>query len=109
MRNAMAVTGYVNDKTSADLTRLKALGGSIDVSPERSVRDVVIRVSWSDVDETRVGATEAGMTLIQLILRDGATVETIIRSEASPAGLRAFSDPVLNRVVQEATAKSITV
>jgi hypothetical protein len=49
------------------------------------------------------------MTLVQFILRDGARIETVIHSEATPEGMRAFRDPVLNRVTQEATAKQITL
>jgi len=68
-----------------------------------------MRVATADIHETRVGSTEHGLSLVQLILRDGAPVETVVRTAASRAGLRAFHDPVLSRIRQEATAKVIAV
>jgi hypothetical protein len=109
MRQVMAVTGYVEASVARDPSHLSKKKGPIEIRPERNVKDVVIRVAASDVEEVRVGATRAGMTLVQLILRRGAPVETVIRSEATPEGLQAFRDPVLNRVTQEATAKNIAI
>lgn len=103
MREAMAVTGYVG----ADRVEQIRHAGQVEVWPERDIVDVVIRVRSDDIEDVRVGGTEAGRTLVQLILRDGATVETAQRATADPKGMRAFHDPVLNRVRQEATAKKI--
>jgi len=109
MREAMAVTGYVPAELATQLSNGSSGIGNIEVRPEREVQDVVMRVATTDIHETRVGPTEQGLTLVQLILRDGAPVETVVRAAASHAGLRAFHDPVLSRIRQEATAKKIMV
>jgi hypothetical protein len=109
MREAMAVTGYVLEELATRMSRGSAGVEYVEVRPEKDVNDVVIRVAVADVQETRVGAAGHGVVLVQLILRDGAAVETVVRSAADPAGLRAFHDPVLNRVRQEATAKRIMI
>ena len=108
MREAMAVTGYVA-KNVADALSNKKSEAAVEVRPERDVEDVVARVAASDVVETRVGSTEGGYTMVQLILRDGAKVETVMRTEANAKGFAAFHDPVLNRVRAQATAKVIMV
>ena len=109
MREAMAVTGFVHASATLDTAQLSGGTGTIEIRPERDVDQVLIRVATSDVEEVRIGGTHSGMTLVQLILRDGAAVETVVKSTATPPGMRVFHDPVLNRVTQEATAKSITV
>lgn len=108
MREAMAVTGYLQEAAAKALVGGKA-GASVEVQPERDVKDVVVRVATADIEDTRVGSTTQGQTLVQLILRHGASVETVVRTAATPAGYQAFHDPVLNRVRQEATAKKIMV
>jgi len=109
MREVMAVTGFVPAGTIVDKDRLSKGSGMVELRPERTIDQVLIRVSGSDVEDVRVGATHEGMMLVQLILRNGAPVETVVKSTATPPGMRVFHDPVLNRVTQEATAKSITV
>jgi hypothetical protein len=104
----MAVTGYVQ-KSVADALANKKADGFVEVKPERDVEDVVARVAAADIVETRVGSADGGQTLVQIILRHGAKVETVLRTSADPAGFAAFHDPVLNRVRQEATAKKIMV
>ena len=108
MREAMAVTGFIHEDIANKLLKGTA-DRSIEVRPERDVKDVLVRVTTADVEETRIGSTEGGQTLVQLILRHNAGVETVVRTSASPEGFRAFHDPVLNRVRQEATAKVIMV
>lgn len=103
MREAMAVTGYLAVEA---VDGIKS-AGQIDIFPERDVRDVRMRVAGADIEDVRIGGTEGGLTLVQLILRDGVAVETIIQATADPSGMRAYHDPVLNRIRQEATAKKI--
>jgi hypothetical protein len=105
MRNVKAVTGYLDDSIAAQLQRGE-FPSSIEVRPEPEIQDVFVRVSREAVADIRVGASRDGLTLIQLILREGAVVESIYRTKAV-SGLRSFYDPVLNRVFQEATAKDI--
>jgi hypothetical protein len=107
MREAMAITGYVSDALAQALASGKAAGGAIEVKPERGYDDVVARVNRSDVTEVRVGASVKGESLVQLILRKDATVETIVRTPANVKGLQRFYDPTLNRLIQAATAKNI--
>jgi len=105
LREAMAVTGYI---ASSEVPNIRK-ASYVDVRPERDVSDVVARVKGSDVEDVRQGSTEGGLTLVQLVLRTGASVETVQRTTVDVAGMRAFHDPVLNRVRQEATAKQIMV
>ena len=108
MKEAMAVTGYVDQSVAAALSK-GSVKTSVDVRPERDIKEVVARVLASDIASVRTGATKNGQVLVQLILREGARVETVVAVAASPNGMRAFHDPVLNRVRQEATAKKIMV
>jgi hypothetical protein len=105
MREAMAVTGYV------DANSVKALKSAarIEVFPERDMRDVRMQLSGEAIEEIRSGASEGGLTLVQLILRPGARVQTIVEATADPKGLRAYHDPLLDRIRQEATAKKIFI
>jgi len=103
MHEALAVTGYIETNK---IDEIKAME-KIEIWPEQDIEDVVIRVNTTDVAEVRVGSTKAGRTLVQLILRNEAVVETIVRTSADSEGLQAYHDPVLNRIRQEATAKKI--
>jgi hypothetical protein len=105
MREAMAVTGYIPAKEVKALRKAE----SIEIRPERDIADVVVRVAGKDIEEVREGSTEGSLTAVQVILRQGATVETVHRVKANPAGMKAFHDPVLNRVRQEASAKVIMI
>ena len=78
MREAMAATGYVASETAAQL----ASADLLEVWPERDVSKVVMRVSGKDVEEVRVGASESGQTLVQLILKEGAIVETALKAKS---------------------------
>jgi hypothetical protein len=107
MKEALAVTGYVPDKALQELE-----SGSvekIDVRVERGSDEVVMRVNRADVAEIRTGASIEGEILVQIILRAGATVETVVRTQANFAGVARFNDPVLQRLTATATAKSIAV
>lgn len=106
MREAMAITGFVPKDQASNLKKMDF----VEVMPERDITSVVMRVATSDVEEARIGSTDKNdLTMVQLILRDKTTVETIVRSGSTAAGLRAYNDPVLNRVSQEATAKVIMI
>lgn len=103
MREAMAVTGYV----AADYVDRIKQSDQIEIWPERDVSEVVMRVKGKDVEDVRVGSTQSGHTLVQLILREGSSIETAVQARVDPQGMKAFHDPVLNRIRQEATAKKI--
>jgi hypothetical protein len=101
----MAITGYVHAEAIKTLRSTER----VDVYPEQDVREIRMRVAGSDIAEVRSGATAAGLTVVQLILKDGAKVQTVVEATADAKGMRAFHDPVLNRIRQEATAKKIFV
>lgn len=105
MREAMAITGYVPDGEVAGL----ASAQTISVHPEREVDGILMQVQGADVESVRLGRTEGGLTLVQLILRDGAEVRTVTVTKTDAQGMRSFHDPVLNRIRQEATAKKIMI
>jgi hypothetical protein len=105
MREAMAITGYIR---SEDLKSLQSAERA-EVYAEHDVPEVRMRVAGSDIAEVRAGSATGGLTMVQLILRQGAHVQTVVESTADAKGLRAFHDPVLNRIRQEATAKKIFI
>jgi|SRR6185436_4745333 len=104
MAEAIAVTGYVSDKVARQLRSGK--WESIDVHPERKEGDTFVRVAASAVRDARVGSSKAGRTLVQLILNDDATIETVVRS--APRGQR-FFDPTLARITAAAIANKIEI
>ncbi len=104
---AFAVTGYVPDKALQELE--SGLNGKIDVRVERNSDEVVMRVDRADVAEIRVGASARNETIVQVILRAGAAVETVVKTKASLEGIARFNDPVLQRLTATATAKSIAI
>jgi hypothetical protein len=106
MREAMAVTGFIPKDQASNYKEFEFL----EVMPERDVESVVMRVATGDVEEARIGSTDKnGLTMVQLILRDETTIETVVRTSGTEPGLRAFNDPVLNRVCQEATIRVIMI
>ena len=107
MKEAYAVTGYLTAEDAARLTERRK--GVVELFPERDMAHVSMRVSAEEIAEVRVGATRKDQTLVQLILKRGATVETVIRSSASARGLSLLSDPTLQQLTAAATAKSIVV
>jgi len=100
-----AVTGYVPDKIAQELKAKHS--NSVEIHPERGAHEVFMRVNGSDISEVRSGSSEQGETLVQLLLRDGAQVETVIRSSADVKGLARFHDPTISRLTASATAKVI--
>ena len=107
MKEAFAVTGYVPDEA---LRKLESdVAGKIDIRVERNSDEVVVRVDRADVAEIRAGASVNNETIVQVILRAGAAVETVVKAKASLEGIARFNDPVLQRLTATATAKSIQV
>jgi hypothetical protein len=107
VREAFAVTGYVPDKVAEQLTAGRS--GKIDVKVERGSEEVFMRVDQADVTDLRVGSSVNNETLVQLILRDDAPVEQVIRTISNARGLSRLHDPTLTRLTAEATAKVIAV
>jgi hypothetical protein len=107
MKEAFAVTGYVSDDVANQLTAKGS--GKVDIKVERGHEEVLMRVDQADLTDIRVGSSVNHETLVQLILRDGATVETVIRTIAHPTGLSRLNDPTLTRLTAQATAKVIAV
>lgn len=107
MREAFAVTGYVAADQAARLRDSKE--GVVELSPEQEAGQVSMRVEASDVAEVRVGASRGKQTLVQLLLKEGATVETIVRHKATAQGLSQIFDPSLHQLTASATAKKIMV
>ncbi|GAB1646612.1 hypothetical protein [Krasilnikovia sp. MM14-A1259] len=104
MEERLAVTGYLPDAAAEGLPER---AGQIDIRPERGYRDVAMRVDSADVMEVRVGSSAQGETLVQLFLREGARVETVVAVTADVEGLARLNDPTLARLIASATAKVI--
>ena len=101
MREAMAVTGYVESDSVDDFIKQK----TIEIRPDRDVPELVVRVASSDVEDVRVGNKSSGFTLVQLVLRDNAVIETVQITIGNTDQIKPFDDPILNGIRQEATAK----
>jgi hypothetical protein len=100
-----AVTGFVPDKIAHTLRAEHS--DSVEIYPERGAHEVFMRVKGSDISEVRRGSSEQGQTLVQLLLRDGAVVETVIRSTADVKGVARFHDLTISRLTASATVKVI--
>ena len=100
-----AVTGYLPDKLARTLKAKHH--GSLEIAPEREHADVFMRIQGQDITEVRTGSSVGGLTLVQLLLRDGAQVETVIRTTADVKGIARFNDPAISRLTASATAKVI--
>jgi hypothetical protein len=107
MREAFAVTGYVSADQAVRLRETRE--GVVELSPEQEAGQVSMRVEAGDVTEVRVGASRGKQTLVQLLLKDGATVETVVRHRATAQGLSQIFDPALHQLTASATAKKIMV
>ena len=105
MAERFAVTGYVSDSVARQLKAQQP--GPIEVSPERGYSDVMMRMDGADITEVRIGASAQGETLVQLLLRDSAPVETVIRTTADANGISRFYDPILTRLTASASIKVI--
>ena len=107
LREAFAVTGYMPASVLDKAESVRS--DSYDVRVEPGSDEVLMRVRSGDVVEIRTAASHNDEVLVQLILRDNAVVETLIRASASVQGVTRFNDPALRRLTASATAKSITV
>ena len=106
MAEVLAVTGYVSDEVAKQL-RDKAHGTAVEVSPDRGQSDVFVRVDGASIREARVGSSTHGQTLVQLILKDGASFESVVRHRVSAEGVRRFFDPAVARIAAAAIANVI--
>ena len=107
MNEMFAVTGYVADDVAKQLSGRPS--GHVHVKPERGYDDVLMRVDAADIKEVRTGSSSQGETLVQLILSEGARVQTVIRTTADSKGIARFHDPALTRLIAAATVKVIMV
>jgi hypothetical protein len=107
MRQAIAVTGYLSDQAAQKLAAKHP--GLIEIKPEPGPYEVVVRVDGVDVEEVRTGSSTHGETLVQLILRPDAPVQTVVHALASTAGLERLQDPILGRLTASAAPKVIMV
>jgi len=105
MKEAFAVTGFVPDARAKQLAAKAE--GAIQVKPERGASAVVMEVDSANVVEVRTGASRSGETLVQLILREDATVRTIIESKSTESCISPFADPAIVRLTAAATVKNI--
>jgi len=108
MKEAMAVTGYVPDDVAKQLTGGKH-GGPVKVFAQPGREEVFAQIDPSQIAEVRDGASSQGTTLVQLILKENAPVETIISSRANRDGLSRLHDPVLGSLIERIKSKSIYV
>ena len=109
MAEVFAVTGYVADDTAKAVAAKGwvSSGKTVDVRPDRDTDDVFVRVSADSVREVKVGASRGGSTLVQIFLKPGASVESVIRHKPDIEGLSRFYDPALARVAAAAIANAI--
>jgi len=107
MKTKMAITGYVTDHHLKNIKSKEAY--SFEVFPEVEIEDVYAKVTSNDIDDVRIGASNHGKTMVQLILKDNASVETVHKQQISVKGVRVIDDPTLSRLTAAATAKVIMI
>jgi len=108
---ALAVTGYVSAELVSELTdgAWISSGKRAEIQVQPGMDEVLMRVDASDVHEVRCGATSKGHTVVQLILKARAQVETVVKTVASLEGITRLNDPTLQRLTASATAKMILI
>ena|SRR5438105_14745201 len=109
MAEVFAVTGYVADDMAKNVVMKKwvSSGRYVDIRPDRDTDDVFVRVPAESVREVKVGASRGGSTLVQIFLKPGASVESVVRHKPDIEGLNRFYDPALARVAAAAIANVI--
>jgi hypothetical protein len=110
MKIAYAVTGFVPDKLAQALKKGPAnLSEAIDVKVERGNDEVVMSIDPKQISEVRTGASKAGETGIQLILKGKGEIKTVIKGKGTEAGIKRFDDPALQRLTARAIGRPIYV
>ena len=108
MKEAIAVTGYVPDDVAKQLTGGKHRS-PVKVFAQAGREEVFARIDPAQIAEVRAGASSQGTTLVQLILKENAPVETIISSLAARDWLQRLNDPVLGSLIERIKWKVIFV
>jgi hypothetical protein len=79
-----AVVGYVPDAVAKQIQSNKPSGGALEVKLEREKdQDTHVRIRPDDVLGVLLGASQKGLTGVQVFLKENATVETFSRGLAS--------------------------
>jgi len=105
-RTAFAVIGYVDDTTAASLAS-GALREPIEVRVDPGTTDMIVRIDPTHVQDVRLGASSKGHTLVQLVLKDAARYETVIKPAAGQSELQLLRDPVLSHLTARAVLSVI--
>lgn len=79
-----AVVGYVPEAVAKQIASKKEYGKSLEVKMEREKdNDMHVRIRPDDVAGVLLGASQKGLTSVQVFLKENATVETFTRGLAS--------------------------
>lgn len=95
MREAFAITGFVSNDVAKQLQGGKRESGTIEVKLERGNSPVLVKVDSAAVQEVRTGASTKGETGVQLILRENASVETVLSTSLDRDGIARLTDPLV--------------
>lgn len=94
------VVGYVRDDVAQQLITSKYHEATVDLHFERGSDKIVMRVNREDIVEARPGKSQNGETLLQVILKHGSQVGTLIKAFRD---IKAIQDPTLNRLTAAAS------
>lgn len=95
MREAFAITGFVSNDVAKQLQGRKGESGTIEVKLERGNSPVLVKVDSTAVQEVRTGASAKGDTAVQLILRENASVVTVLNTSLNKDGIARLTDPLV--------------
>jgi hypothetical protein len=96
MKEAYAITGYVPNAVAKSLSSgLKNYSGKIEVKLDAGSSEFLARVDPAHVAEVRTGSSKGGETIVQIILRNKADVETVLNTTLNKSGIARLNDPVL--------------
>lgn len=98
-KQAVGIVGYVSATVAGTLAKGRSSEPAepLEVRLEPDDSEVVVRVHAKDVVEARLGAERGSQVAVQLIVEEGAAVETLVRGRATAEGVQRFVDPVLSQ------------
>lgn len=90
-----AVVGYVADDVAKSLDSGGLGGRALELRVDQGKDQEIIRIQPDDIAGVLQGASRAGETSVQVLLKDRANVETVSRGLASDLFLRPIGDASL--------------
>lgn len=93
------VTGVVGYVSVSSMKRLKGKSGTVDLRFEKGNDKVLMRVKREDIVEVKAGRKQGNEARVQVILKPGSVVETVIKALRN---VKAIDDPTLTHLTASA-------